>query len=341
MIHPTREVTYPSACKRSRTLTTVPRESSYWLAKSLDAGSRAPGASRPSRMAERSSPEPIRQGLMAHPAFESELERANDFWHLKWSSKINENGSVRCTNAAIVSVLKSRKLTLSPFSSGLLAERLMGDQTDENWSLVLWLGHHSHRRSGYRLGCVRCLSSAHPSPGQESSWSTHTGLRCGRLAGRSGSCNLVAAQRKDGRRGIRNRLLDFCGIVATSVLCRDSCVWLANRVLLGVSFGLAQQLMLVAPAAIVYASSASSDSLLQKRAAIAARWMLGLPPVLFGLFHLIGHSRLRDHRPALDAVWIFLGGADRNRLHPGRNCNLLRNYRCPGRQTACVDVASV
>jgi len=59
-------------------------------------------------------------------------------------------------------------------------------------------------------------------------------------------------------------------------------------VLLGVSFGLAQQLMLVAPAAIVYASTASPDSLLPKRAAIAARWMLGLPPVLFGIFHLIG-----------------------------------------------------
>jgi hypothetical protein len=59
-------------------------------------------------------------------------------------------------------------------------------------------------------------------------------------------------------------------------------------VFFGVSFGVAQQLMLVAPAAIIYASTASPDSLLHKRAAIAARWMLGLPPVIFGLFHLIG-----------------------------------------------------
>jgi uncharacterized membrane protein YphA (DoxX/SURF4 family) len=57
-------------------------------------------------------------------------------------------------------------------------------------------------------------------------------------------------------------------------------------VLLGVTFGLAQQIMLVAPAAIVFASTSSPDSLLPKRAAIAARWMLGLPPVVFGLFHL-------------------------------------------------------
>jgi hypothetical protein len=56
-------------------------------------------------------------------------------------------------------------------------------------------------------------------------------------------------------------------------------------VLLGISFGLAQQVFLVAPAVIVYASTASPDS---PRAVIAARWMLGLPPVLFGVFHLIG-----------------------------------------------------
>jgi uncharacterized membrane protein len=60
-------------------------------------------------------------------------------------------------------------------------------------------------------------------------------------------------------------------------------------VLLGVSFGLGQQLLLVAPAVIIYASSTTSpDSPLQARATIAARWMLGLPPIVFGLLHLIG-----------------------------------------------------
>jgi len=57
-------------------------------------------------------------------------------------------------------------------------------------------------------------------------------------------------------------------------------------VLLGIYFGLAQQLMLVAPAVIVYVSTSAPDFLMQKRAAIAARWMLGLPPIVFGLFHL-------------------------------------------------------
>jgi uncharacterized membrane protein len=59
-------------------------------------------------------------------------------------------------------------------------------------------------------------------------------------------------------------------------------------VLLGVSFGLAQQLLLIAPAVIVYVSLAPADSVLQARATIAARWMLGLPPIVFGLLHLVG-----------------------------------------------------
>lgn len=59
-------------------------------------------------------------------------------------------------------------------------------------------------------------------------------------------------------------------------------------VLLGISFGLAEQLLLVAPAAIVYVSIDSTDSLLQARATIAARWLLGLPPIVFGLLHLVG-----------------------------------------------------
>ena len=125
--------------------------------------------------------------------------------------------------------------------------------------------------------------------GQESSWSTHTGLRRGRLAGRSRSCNLVAAQRKDWRRGIRHRLLDFCGIVAIPVLCRNSCAWLANRRHIRHHFR---------ARSTVNAGRSGSNRLRvrqlhripcsQKRAAIAARWMLGLPPVVFGIFHLIG-----------------------------------------------------
>ena len=82
-------------------------------------------------------------------------------------------------------------------------------------------------------------------------------------------------------------------------------------VILGTSFGLAQQLMLVAPAAIVYTSTASPDSRLQKRAAVTARWMLGLPPILFGLFHLIairGFASIVPHWMGFGYFWAGLTG---------------------------------
>ena len=82
-------------------------------------------------------------------------------------------------------------------------------------------------------------------------------------------------------------------------------------VLLAVTFGLAQQLMLVAPAAIVYVSTASPDSPQQKRAGIAARWMLGLPPVIFGLFHLIGirvFASIVPHWMSFGYFWAALTG---------------------------------
>jgi hypothetical protein len=82
-------------------------------------------------------------------------------------------------------------------------------------------------------------------------------------------------------------------------------------VLVGISFGLAQQLMLVAPAAIVYASTASPDSLLQRRAAIGARWMLGLPPIVFGLFHLAAirvFASIVPHWMSFGYFWAVLTG---------------------------------
>lgn len=81
--------------------------------------------------------------------------------------------------------------------------------------------------------------------------------------------------------------------------------------LAGISFGLAQQLLLIAPAAIVYASAASPDSRLQKSAAVAARWMLGLPPVLFGSMHLTGirfFAKLVPHGIPFGYFWAALTG---------------------------------
>jgi hypothetical protein len=82
-------------------------------------------------------------------------------------------------------------------------------------------------------------------------------------------------------------------------------------VLLGVTFGLAQQLMLVAPAAIVYAFTVSPGSRFEKRAAVAARWMLGLPPVIFGLFHLVGlriFATIVPHWMSFGYFWAAITG---------------------------------
>lgn len=78
-----------------------------------------------------------------------------------------------------------------------------------------------------------------------------------------------------------------------------------------VSFGLAQQLMLVAPAAIVYASTTPPDLRRQRRASIAARWMLGVPPILFGLFHLVSlrvFAGIVPHWMGFGLFWAALTG---------------------------------
>jgi len=82
-------------------------------------------------------------------------------------------------------------------------------------------------------------------------------------------------------------------------------------VLLGISFGLGQQLLLVAPAAIIYVSIGSTDSLSQARATIAARWMLGLPPIVFGLLHLLGvrvFARIVPHWLPFGDFWAVFTG---------------------------------
>ncbi|MFC5864414.1 hypothetical protein ACFPT7_19060 [Acidicapsa dinghuensis] len=59
-------------------------------------------------------------------------------------------------------------------------------------------------------------------------------------------------------------------------------------ILAGLLFVIGQELFLIAPAVIIYFSIAPNEFVSQYKAAIAARWMLGLPPIFFGLDHLIG-----------------------------------------------------
>lgn len=83
-------------------------------------------------------------------------------------------------------------------------------------------------------------------------------------------------------------------------------------VLFGVTFGLAQQVILLAPAAIVFAATSLPNSLHQKKAVMTARWMLGAPSVIFGLFHFIGlriFATLVPHWMLFGHFWAGLTGA--------------------------------
>ena len=75
--------------------------------------------------------------------------------------------------------------------------------------------------------------------------------------------------------------------------------------------GAAAQLLLVSPALVVYAETARPDPAWQERAAITARWMLGLPPIAFGLGHLVNlHAYVRfvPHWVPFKLFWIVLTG---------------------------------
>jgi uncharacterized membrane protein len=82
-------------------------------------------------------------------------------------------------------------------------------------------------------------------------------------------------------------------------------------VLFGVSFGLAQELLLVAPAALIYVSFASMNHPWRARATSAARWMLGLPPIVFGLLHLLAipvFAKIVPQWIPFGSVWAGLTG---------------------------------
>jgi uncharacterized membrane protein YphA (DoxX/SURF4 family) len=81
-------------------------------------------------------------------------------------------------------------------------------------------------------------------------------------------------------------------------------------ILIFIVFGLAQQLLLAAPGVMVYAET-GSDPVWQERQVIAARWMLGLSPIVFGLGHLINVQaivRFVPHWVPFGSFWTVLTG---------------------------------
>jgi uncharacterized membrane protein YphA (DoxX/SURF4 family) len=76
-------------------------------------------------------------------------------------------------------------------------------------------------------------------------------------------------------------------------------------VLMGVLSGAAQQLILVAAGALLYARAAEPDSVWRQHAPLIARWTFGLSAFDFGLGHLTGVQAVATMVPK----WIPLGGA--------------------------------
>jgi uncharacterized membrane protein YphA (DoxX/SURF4 family) len=74
--------------------------------------------------------------------------------------------------------------------------------------------------------------------------------------------------------------------------------------------GLAQQILLAASGVMVYAET-ETDPVWRERQVMAARWMLGLPPIFFGLGHLINVPvivRFVPHWVPFGSFWTVLTG---------------------------------
>jgi len=82
-------------------------------------------------------------------------------------------------------------------------------------------------------------------------------------------------------------------------------------VLIFVLGGVAAQWLLAAPAALIYATNASPDLAWREKAATAARCLLGVPPITFGLGHLINlraYASFFPHWLPFGTFWIVLTG---------------------------------
>jgi uncharacterized membrane protein YphA (DoxX/SURF4 family) len=82
-------------------------------------------------------------------------------------------------------------------------------------------------------------------------------------------------------------------------------------VMMYVLFGIAQNLMLMSPAFLLY-RGALAEPVWRERATTAARWALGLGPITAGLNHLISPhalARFVPHWAGLPVFWAVLTGA--------------------------------
>lgn len=83
------------------------------------------------------------------------------------------------------------------------------------------------------------------------------------------------------------------------------------KVVFGFLFPGGQAVFLIAPAVILYVATTTEDLVSRKRAETAARWMLGLPPIFFGVAHILGmrvFATIVPHWIPFGAVWAVVTG---------------------------------
>lgn len=81
-------------------------------------------------------------------------------------------------------------------------------------------------------------------------------------------------------------------------------------ILIFIVSGLAQQILLAAPGVMVYGET-ETDPVWREKQLMAARWMLGLPPIFFGLGHLINVPaivRFVPHWVPFGSFWTVFTG---------------------------------
>lgn len=82
-------------------------------------------------------------------------------------------------------------------------------------------------------------------------------------------------------------------------------------IVFGSLFSISEAVFLIAGAVILYVLAAPGNPMSEKRAETAARWMLGLPPIFFGLAHLTGarfFATIVPHWLPFRTAWAALAG---------------------------------
>ena len=130
---------------------------------------------------------------------------------------------------------------------------------------------------------------------------------CGCLASRGRHGHFVATYRTGGRSGIGRDLPYLRLVLGASVVCLTHKFGFEIGVIVFSLGGIAAQLMLAAPATIVYAETAFSDTVRQERTSDRRSVDVGAAADLLRLRAPRQSPRLRTLRAALGAVWIVFG----------------------------------